>query len=72
MQEGYRAIKFPLRHFVARCGKMNLSQLLNFPMLMLLRHSRRRSEAHTSFSQVAQGFRIRTLAKPLSVIVILP
>ena len=44
MQQGYRAIKFPLRHFIARCGEVNLSQLLTVRMLMFLRHSTRRSE----------------------------
>ena len=44
MQQGYRAIKIALRRFIARCGEVNLSQLLAIPMLMLLRHSTRRNE----------------------------
>ena len=44
MKQGYRAIKIALRRFVARCGEVNLSQLLAVPMLMLLRHSTRRNE----------------------------
>jgi hypothetical protein len=39
MKQGYRAIKIDLRRFVARCGEVNLSQLLAIPVLMFLRHS---------------------------------
>ena len=31
MKQGYRAIKIALRRFVARCGEVNLSQLLAIP-----------------------------------------
>jgi hypothetical protein len=42
MKQGYREIKIALRWFVARGGEVDLSQLLAIPMLLLLRHSRRR------------------------------
>jgi hypothetical protein len=44
MKQGYRAIEIALRRFVARGGEVNLSQLLAFLKLMLLRHSMRRNE----------------------------
>jgi hypothetical protein len=44
MQQRYCAIKFHLRHFVARRGKMHRSQLFPIAMLMLLRHPTRRGE----------------------------
>jgi hypothetical protein len=44
MKQCYRPIEIALGGFVARCGKVNLSQFLAIPVLMLLRHSMRRRE----------------------------
>jgi hypothetical protein len=42
MQQRYSPAGFPLRHFVARRGKVHRSQFLAIPMLMLLRETARR------------------------------
>ena len=41
MQQRYCAVEILLRDVIARCGKVNRSQLLTSSMLMLLRHATR-------------------------------
>jgi hypothetical protein len=44
MKQGYRTIEIALRRFVARCGEVNLPELLAIPMRVLLRHATGRNE----------------------------